>query len=540
MLENEVLSTALKYAERGFSVIPVRPDKRPFIAWQKYQKRHATAHEITRWFERWPQAMIGIVTGKISGLAVVDIDSPEGAKEIGKYIPLDAIGPTAMTPRGGLHHYFKCPEGLGNNTGAIPGCDLRANGGYVVAPPSSNGEGKCYQWMKGLSIFDVPLPELPEAYLCKISDVDIVDKSGHFVDIMLPHVDKGDKFELSFSQGKRDDSLFHTALALAKGGCSYNNIIYILNILASHCSPPFPATEVPARVKSAFMRLSRRQRNLAEEVHEWVMSTNGNFMSTDIHKCLQLSTRDEIKNLSVILSRLCKEGVIERVGSKNGSFRRVEAECERIDFLNAPTQCLQIRWPFEIEKLVETMPGNVAVIAGEPNSGKTAYLLNLVQMNMERYEVHYFSCEMGAGEFKKRLANFHDCPLDAWKFHPWERNDNFADVIRGDALNIVDYLEIHENFYLVGQMIKGIHDRLRKGIAIIALQKNRGTDLGLGGMRGLEKPRLYLAMSNGTMKIIKAKNWAGTENPNAMELKFRLLRGAQFIIDKNWHRGDGL
>ncbi|MCE5249323.1 DNA primase, partial [bacterium] len=170
----------------------------------------------------------------------------------------------------------------------------------------------------------------------------------------------------------------------------------------------------------------------------------------------------------------------------------------------------------------------VVVIAGEPNAGKTAYLLNVVRMNMARHDIHYFTSEMGAAEFRKRLSNFSDVALDDWRFNPRERSTNFADVIRPDAVNIIDYLEIHEDFYRLGGQIKAVFDRLRKGIAVIALQKNLNTDIGRGGIATLEKPRLYLAMKPGALTIVKGKNWASRTNPNGLSSRFRIINGARF------------
>jgi len=80
---------------------------------------------------------------------------------------------------------------------------------------------------------------------------------------------------------------------------------------------------------------------------------------------------------------------------------------------------------------------------------------------------------------------------------------------------------------------------LKEGIAIIGLQKNAGRydqktgkwtdrDLGRGGALSIEKPRLYLAMGHGRMKIVKAKNWRGKDNPNGMITKFKLYQGHDF------------
>ncbi len=68
--------------KREFSVIPLRPhDKKPMLpSWAEYQRRLPSEEEVDLWWTQWPDANIGIVTGAISGLVVVDVDGAEGLK----------------------------------------------------------------------------------------------------------------------------------------------------------------------------------------------------------------------------------------------------------------------------------------------------------------------------------------------------------------------------------------------------------------------------------------------------------------------------
>lgn len=280
--------------------------------------------------------------------------------------------------------------------------------------------------------------------------------------------------------------------------------------------------------------------NLAAEVREWVLSTRGDFHSTDVDRELQLSTsstsREEKKvilgTMSKALERLVKEGILDRVGTRRGHFRRIEKESEVIDFINADcSMVFDLRWPapFRLEHLVNLYPKNVVIVAGATNAGKTALLLNVVQENMGRHRIIYFSSEMGPEELKLRLQKF-QMPIKEWRFEARERGGNFADVIIPDVVNIIDYLELTDNFYQVGGEIKKIFDRLTTGIAIIAIQKDENKDLARGGAFSAEKARLYLSMNPGELKITKAKNWAQPgHNPNGKIFKFKLIDGCKFI-----------
>ncbi|MFA5643884.1 MAG: bifunctional DNA primase/polymerase, partial [Candidatus Paceibacterota bacterium] len=164
------LQAALHYLDKGFSVIPIRPDKKPFIQWQDFQKRRATAEEIRAWWTKWPMANVGIVTGEISGIFVIDCDNEEAYNKIQELLPDSFITCIAKTPRG-YHLYLIYPKGqnISNATSIIPGVDIRGEGGYIIAPPSVNVEGKVYTWLPGMSIDEVAPTTIPDAILINTS-----------------------------------------------------------------------------------------------------------------------------------------------------------------------------------------------------------------------------------------------------------------------------------------------------------------------------------------------------------------------------------
>ena len=125
---------ALIYLQHGWSIIPLK-GKRPLIPWRIYQSRRPTEEEVYEWGERWPETGIGIVCGRVSGgLDVLDIDDPDLASQLIE----SNIGATrlAKTPSGGLHIYVQ--EQHDSRSGPLVSgvADLKAEGGYVVAPPS--------------------------------------------------------------------------------------------------------------------------------------------------------------------------------------------------------------------------------------------------------------------------------------------------------------------------------------------------------------------------------------------------------------------
>ena len=161
------LAAALQFADYHWSVIPMRAlDKRPLIKWLEYQRRLATANEINKWYRKWPTANVGIVTGAISGLVVLDIDPRHGGEQslaqwekVYEPLPLTL---EARTGGGGRHLYFQHPGGvIHNRVGIAPGIDLRGDGGCVVAPPSMHSSGEAYTWVMGHEPGTLALAELP-------------------------------------------------------------------------------------------------------------------------------------------------------------------------------------------------------------------------------------------------------------------------------------------------------------------------------------------------------------------------------------------
>ena len=132
-----VLEAALRYASDGRPVFPCN-GKRPYVARGLHDATTDPA-TIEGWWDRWPDANVAIRTGSLSGVLVVDVDDHDAlhalAREHGE-LPRTA---SVVTPRGGQHYWFRHPGGeIPSSAGKIAtGIDIRADGGYVIAPGSS-------------------------------------------------------------------------------------------------------------------------------------------------------------------------------------------------------------------------------------------------------------------------------------------------------------------------------------------------------------------------------------------------------------------
>lgn len=162
---------AKKYIDLKWSIIPIGRDKKSLVEWKEYQNKKMTYEEFLEVTKSNVVEGIGVVTGEISGITVMDID--EGAEDIFADFANGIFAqnvPISETGGGGKHYFFSYTEGLRTTT-KIAGhseIDCRNNGGYVVLPPSKHLSGKQYKWVAGRSIFDVSnLIGVPKGLLMK-------------------------------------------------------------------------------------------------------------------------------------------------------------------------------------------------------------------------------------------------------------------------------------------------------------------------------------------------------------------------------------
>jgi len=196
---------ALAYAKLGWSVFPIKPkSKKPKIKWEKFQKERATEDQIKNWWKKWPDANIGIITGKISDLIVMDIDSQEGGE---KYIAaFDELHTTISQKTGkpeALQLLFKHPgdREYPNKAGMLPEVDVRADGGYIVAAPSIHPNGVRYKWNIDPTEMGLDdLIDLPDEIKTKFNDLQTTEgnnkNSEGWVQEALMGVSKGKRNDI--------------------------------------------------------------------------------------------------------------------------------------------------------------------------------------------------------------------------------------------------------------------------------------------------------------------------------------------------------
>jgi hypothetical protein len=336
---------------------------------------------------------------------------------------------------------------------------------------------------------------------------------------------------------------------LVKSGMNPEEVIEIVKKLHIADHADYTDEHISNEVYEYYDLANKNRQNggvpISKRVSDFVNVVNGvsynslQFRLQDIYNELGFKTPEEKTSCRMQLTKLAKQGRIEHVGNKSGVYRVVQKSIDVMDWLNAPTNDFTISLPLNIHNLVTLYPANIIIVAGSSNAGKTAFLLNTIRMNMKYYPVYYFNSEMGETELRLRLSLF-DEPLESWKFSPIERAGNYQDLITGEkAIFIIDFLEVTKDFYEVAGTLSEIHQKLKDGIAIIALQKKSGQDIGRGGEGTLEKARLYLSLDrdadSNICKIVKAKAWRDHEkNPNGKTVRFSLIKGSKILKKGDW------
>ncbi|ADG06635.1 Bifunctional DNA primase/polymerase [Kyrpidia tusciae DSM 2912] len=254
----QLTSTPLAYIKRDLSTIPLEPKgKRPLIKWEPFQHRRPTPEQVMRWAQEHPGCNWAIVTGAVSGVVVLDLDSPEAAQEI-KQRGVEDVGPVVKTGKG-WHLYFRHPgHPVQNAVKLLPGVDVRGDGGYVAAPPSVHPSGAVYRWAKGRSILEIEPPPLPE-WVEELLNQPQEPAGG--VSIQLEGIgDDIERIALGVGQGERNQATARLAGYLFSFRRMNPKVaVALLEAWNLTNRPPLPLQELHRAINSIAKRQARKE-----------------------------------------------------------------------------------------------------------------------------------------------------------------------------------------------------------------------------------------------------------------------------------------
>lgn len=271
-MESENLQTARYYLSKGFHPIPLKykTKKPPLVDWKKYQDTPPTEAELVEWFGVGQRNM-ALVVGR--GILVVDLDGP-GAEQLlidaGAPLPEDA--PRAKTANG-FHVFLSVTETLNNRAPLLktkelqPGTkkpvaavDIRADGGYNVAPPSVHPSNVLYEWITRPDV----LPAAPARL------IELIKRTG--APATTTAADGDDvyawvaKSMAGVGEGQRDNTCARLAGYYLGKDMPADVVRATLYAFADNCTPPLPHADVDKTVKSVATREAQRAADNAGSV----------------------------------------------------------------------------------------------------------------------------------------------------------------------------------------------------------------------------------------------------------------------------------
>lgn len=335
---------ALKYRKVGWQVIPLYDQtKVPTINWKEYQSRMATDKEFNQWFSDPKVTGLGVITGKLSGIVVVDEDSykADGMK-------FEFESPLVVrTARGGHHHYFKYTEPI-KTSGFRQGIniEIKSDGGFIVLPPSvvitypSIGETGTYVWEKQCKLSR--LPTITEAELLPYRGS--LSRNGA---LQLQDFLKG-------SAGTRHNDLRTVALMILN---RFQQVEWDLAELA---------------IRSA---ASQQDPPLTEREADRIISDTENFVRNN--------PKEAKKEVEAITNkREWQPATVDEIAD----VRNADIKLESMSPLTG--------WP-ELDKLIKGfVPGHVYTLTGDTNVGKTSLACNFaVNLQQQGKKTLYIALE---------------------------------------------------------------------------------------------------------------------------------------------------
>lgn len=200
--------------------------------------------QIERWWRQWPSANIGIATGAVSGIVVLDSDPRHGGEESVEQL-VELHGKFPETPEVisgslGKHWYYRLPDGVSihRTCDVLPGFDILGDDGYVIAPPSVHLSSREYAWEMSSSIEDVPLVNVPPWVLPLVAEKARKTKTGSTTGATKELPNK-------LLEGSRNKALTSLAGTLRRRGATEEEIVGILSIVnETRCEPVLAASEV--------------------------------------------------------------------------------------------------------------------------------------------------------------------------------------------------------------------------------------------------------------------------------------------------------
>ena len=249
---NELLESAKKYANMGIAVFPLKPKSKVPATENGFKDATTDIRIIEKWWGKNPNFNIGIATGQISGgLVAVDMDIDEEKGKDGyhnftrwcddNYLVLPDSW-LSITGRGGYHLFYRSIFPVSSRNSWLDDVDIKADGGYVVAPPSIHPNGSRYEWEQSPDEYElISTEDIDVEFLCNsVIASGYKDKSKP---LNVPEI---------IPEGHRDEIMFKLACKYQAMGMSDSAMLAALQEEnKNRCQPPLTDKEIEKKVEQA-------------------------------------------------------------------------------------------------------------------------------------------------------------------------------------------------------------------------------------------------------------------------------------------------
>lgn len=249
---NELKEAALRYAKIGLAVFPlIERDKKPLTA-NGFKDATTDPAKIEEWWSIHPNANVGIATGQISGgLVAIDMDvdkekDKDGYHTFTKWCDDNFLilpdSWLSITGRGGYHLFYRSLFPVPSKIGWLEDVDIRADGGYIVAPPSIHPNGTRYEWEQDPEEYELITSDDTEVEFI-FNSVLVDNKASRSEPLQVPD---------EIPEGHRDEFMFKLACKYQAMGMSDSEMMAALTVAnQERCKPPLTEKEIQKKLKQA-------------------------------------------------------------------------------------------------------------------------------------------------------------------------------------------------------------------------------------------------------------------------------------------------
>lgn len=328
----------------------------------------------------------------------------------------------------------------------------------------------------------------------------------------------------------------------------------------------------------------RKWGGIAGDVREYVGEHPGEVKYSQLCQDLGIIFRRDKKTANDALNYLVKTGVIEKHPVKRGVYLPTEPGLEFMQPVIEKGIPLPLPFPLGLHNHFNIMPGTVIVIGGATNSGKTLMAMDLLRrwtgqlsgigtdplvspphslrsfeggvptpgevdqrlVEIARTGIRYLNSEMTPEELGALLAEMGPDGDMLCRHVQWvSRQYDFPRAVLTDGITILDFLQIHRDFYEIGETIAQMADRVGAGLLVILIQKKSGESFPRGGEFALERARIALLLDSVTQNVKscylrKIKYPRDARNhPERKEIEYRIGDGLTItpVSDLRWLDG---